>query len=712
MVDIMDNQDKILNDIIKEIIGEEEEFASINPEEVQEIIAEDTEDPQITSNEFEGLEFGENLNLEDMLNEMTGDPVEDEEAEDLRDFYDNIVYDIPEFTRKKIAMDLIGKVQADLDSRKGWEEAITSTLKTLGIAQNLDKDQISVMPFEDASTCEYPMLIRAAIQYVSRSVPEILPTNPAKAVIVGESNMEREEQVKRVEAAINYQLTFLDKGFYNDYRKGELFKSICGSIFRKAYYDKLIGQNITRLVKPQDFIIHYEQTDLESCERYTHRMHITNNDLHKRMYCGDYADVDVGMGQIQYERDSITKEIDKQDGFDIARANAEGEDLYHTIYEVHCNLNIEGFEDIGPDGEQTGIGLPYIITVHKESCKLLSVRRNWKPEDPRKQKQMWFVHYQFLPGTGFYGFGYAHLIGSLARASTALLRATLDGTALHLLKGGFKTADAKIDGDKCISPGEFRTLEGTYDDISKALFPLEFSAPSPQVIQIIQFMDKISQEVVANTEVMLGSASNTGPVGTTLALIEQGQKIYTSIHQATHRSFGEELRILGKLNFLYFPEQFEFTSEKGISFVYREDFDENVRIIPVSDPNIASFQQRQAIDQAVLQMATQFPQYFKMEEVIKRMMTNLHVPALDEIMYTPEELQQQAEKEAAAKQQAQEAAMQEQQMPVEVKMALQNQKIQGELERDRQKYEFEQANQNKETTDKKTLDLLKTILGS
>ncbi len=276
----------------------------------------------------------------------------------------------------------------------------------------------------------------------------------------------------------------------------------------------------------------------------------------------------------------------------------------------------------------------------------------------------------------------------MARASTALLRAILDGTALHLLKGGFKTADAKISGDQCIAPGEFRTLEGTFDDIKKALYPLEFSAPSPQVIQIIEFMDKIAAEVVANTEVMVGSAKNTGPVGTTLALIEQGQKIYTSIHQSTHRSFGEELRLLAKLNFEYFPEQFDFASPDGLNFAYREDFDEKIHIIPVSDPNIASFQQRQAIDQATLQMAIQFPQYFKIDKVLRRMMENLNVPALDEIMLSDEELQQ-----IQAIQQEEEnkkiAILESQPSPLEEKMELQQQKITGELIRDQAKFEHE-----------------------
>lgn len=410
------------------------------------------------------------------------------------------------------------------------------------------------------------------------------------------------------------------------------------------------------------------------------------NEVRKMQHYGHYSDVNIGSATYPYDRDEITKEVDKMDGYDISRANAEGEELFHTIYEVHCNLDIDGYEDRDEFGEPTGIELPYIVTIDKDSAEILSIRRNWMPNDLKKQKQVWFVHYQFLPGTGFYGFGYAHLIGSLARASTALLRAILDGTALHLLKGGFKTADAKIDGDKCISPGEFRTLEGTYDDIKKALYPLEFSAPSPQVISIIQFMDKIATDVVANTEVMIGSASNTGPVGTTLALIEQGQKIYTSIHQATHRSFGEELRLLSRLNFQYFPEQFEFASPEGANFVMRVDFDENVRVIPVSDPNIASFQQRQAVDQATLQMASQFPQYFKMDKVIKRIMTNLNVPALDEIMFTDEEMQQQEEAAAQAEQE-QMAAMPPPIDPLEAELAIGQQKIDGDLAKEQLKFD-------------------------
>ena len=683
---VKSQDDLMLEDIIQQVLGMEQEPQHIHPAQMEEFI--DIEgQQQIDPAQMQQLSQPEGLF--EALEQMTGDPEQDETAMDERDFYINFVDEVDGNAQKKIALDLIQRVQADIDSRRGWEDCVVSTLKTMGIAQNIDKDKIANMPFEDASTAEYPMLIRASIQYIARSVPEILPDKPAKAVIIGEADAEREAQSKRAESAINYQLTYLDKGFYNDFRKGEFYKCITGSIFRKLYHDPLLDQNISRLVKPQDFIIHYEQTDFESCNRYTHRMMMSNNELKKLQYYGHYADIKVGSGEIRYDEDEITKEIKRQDGYDYASTNYDSEDMYHTIYEVHCNYDIPGFEHTDEDGDETGIELPYIITIHKETSRLLSIRRNWKKEDPKKHKMVWFVHYQFLPGTGFYGFGYAHLIGSLARASTALLRATLDGTALHLLKGGFKTADAKIDGDKCISPGEFRTLEGTYDDIRKALYPLEFAAPSPQVIGIIQFMDKIASEVVANTEVMVGSAKNTGPVGTTLALIEQGQKIYSSIHQATHRSFGEELRLLAKLNFEYFPEQFEFASATGASFAYREDFNEKIRIIPVSDPNIASFQQRQAIDQATLQMATQFPDFFKMDKIIRRIMENLNVPALDEVMYTPEEMQQK-EQQAQEMQAQEQANMPPPVDPVQVQMALQQQKIDGDLAKEQLKFENEQ----------------------
>lgn len=685
----LSQEDKILQDIVDQAMSGQQEPMPMHPDEMQRMLEMENNQPDISVEEMHEMSNidPEEIGLFDEMGQMTGDNEEDEKAEEERDFFKNFVDDLDEVVKKKIAGDLCQKVQADLDSRKGWEDSIASTMKTLGIAQNIDKDNLSVMPFEGASTVEFPMLIRAAVQYVSRSVPEIIPNKPAKAILIGDSSPEREAQIKRVEDAINYQLTFLDKGFYNDYRKGEFYKAICGSIFRKGYHDPITNQNLTRLVKPQDFIIHYEQVDLESCNRYTHRMFMSSNEVRKMQHYGIYADVDIGTGTYPYDRDPITKEIDRMDGFDIARANAEGEEFFHTIYEVHCNLDIEGYEDLDEHGEETGIEIPYIVTLDKDSTKILSIRRNWKPDDPRKNKQTWFVHYQFLPGTGFYGFGYAHLIGSLARATTNIMRAILDGTALHLLKGGFKTEDAKIDGDMCISPGEFRTLQGTYDDIRKALYPMEFSAPSPIAIQMMQYMDQISKEVVANTEVMLGSASNQGPVGTTLALIEQSTKVYSSIHQATHRSFGEELRILAKLNFEYFPEKFEFANDEGANFVMREDFDDNIRVIPVSDPNISSFQQRAAIDEATLQLAAQYPQYFKMDKVIRRVMTNLNIPSIDEIMFTDEELQEQQ----AAEQEAQQEEIANMPDPVQDELEIQKQKIDGDLAKEQMRLEGDLA---------------------
>ena len=685
-----DSQDRRLaEEMLMELQNPNMSKDNMTEEELIKMLSADDES-QMMPDEFEamladmteGNPVEQPLEWESMLEGVPEDLEEDTKAEDERAFYDNFIGELSDNSQKKIAKDLIGKVQADLDSRRSWEEAIQSVLKTLGVAQNFDQNKLASMPFEDASQAEYPMLLRAAIQYISRSVPEMLPDKPAKAVIVGETTEEKEQQASRAEAGMNYQLTFLDRGFYNDYRKGELFKCLCGSIFRKLYHDPVKEQNLSRMVKPQDFIIHYEQVSLEDCIRYTHRMYMDNNELKKLQFMGYYADVDVGDGQIIQDRGGITKEIDNMDGYDAARANAESEDLQHEIYEVHCSLDIEGFEDTDEDGEPTGIALPYVVTIHKESSQVLSIRRNWKLDDPKKNKCTWFVHYQFLPGTGFYGFGYAHLIGSLARSSTALLRATLDGTALHMLKGGFKTADAKIDGDKAISPGEFRTIEGTFDDIKKALYPIEFAPPNHQAtIGMLQFLDKTVGDMIANTEVMVGSAKNTGPVGTTLALIEQGQKVYTSIHQATHRSFGEELRLLARLNFEYFPEQFEFQSQDGVSFVLREDFDsEAIHIIPVSDPNIASFQQRQAIDQATMQMATQFPQYFKMDKVVRRIMENLNVPALDDIMYSDEEMEQMQEQQSE----------QQEIDPLEAQMQLQQQKHEGEMQMEELKSQLEQ----------------------
>lgn len=678
-------EDQMMEDIIRQTLMQEQQEVPMDPSELDQMMELDQNVPQVSEGEMQGLMPEDEAGLFEAMAQMTGEPEEDMKAEEERDFFDNFIDDVDDNIRRKIANSLTQKVQADLDSRRNWEESIASTMKTLGVAQNIDKDHLSATPFDNASTVEFPMLIRAAVQYVSRSVPEIIPNKPAKCVVIGKSDPEREAQASRVEAAINYQLTYLDKGFYNDYRKGEFYKAICGSIFRKLYHDPITEQNLTRLVKPQDFIVHYEQVDLACCNRYTHRMYMSGNELRKMQHFGYYSDVDVGMATYPYDRDVITKEIDEMDGYDVSRANAEGEELFHTIYEVHCHLDIEGFEDEDEHGESTGIELPYIVTLDKDSSKILCIRRNWMPDDIKKIKQIWFVHYQFLPGTGFYGFGYAHLIGSIARAMTNLLRATMDCTALSLLKGGFKTEDAKIDGDKCIAPGEFRTVAGTFDDIRKMLYPLDFSPPDPQVLNIMQYLDKTASDIVQNTEVMLGSASNTGPVGTTLALIEQSQKIYSSIHQATHRSFGEELCLLAKLNFQYFPEQFEFASPDGSNFVLREDFDNNVRVIPVSDPNIASFQQRQAVDQATLQMAMQFPEFFKMDQIVKRMMTNLNVPALDEIMYTPEELEQnqQAQQEAA---QAEQEAMMPAVDPLEAEMALQQQKIDGDLAKEEMKF--------------------------
>lgn len=426
---------------------------------------------------------------------------------------------------------------------------------------------------------------------------------------------------------------------------------LTGSAFRYVYHNPLRNINMARFVPVEDFIVPYGTTSLEDTPRFTHRFYDTKNDLMKLMHMGFYIDVDIqdGGDDSDDDGDNIAQKI-RDDSDNMERGDSgSGKNAMQEQYNIYTDYDLKGYKHIGDDGEETGIGLPYVFTIHARSRKVLAIRRNWKEFDEMQEKRIYFAHYKYQEGAGFYGSGLPHLIGSLQIAATGALRAFGDSMAFSMLQAGWKLKDAKFSGSEVFSPGHFQDVDSTMDDINKAIKIANFAPPTPQALSYIQMLEEQAQTIVSTTDIMTGSQSpQNSPVGSTLAMIEQAQKVITAQHKGLFESLSDEFQIMADLNYDFLPDQDEFRIPGKVGIIQRSDFDGKVDVMPTADPSVASFQQRQAIDQACMQMFAQFPKDFKKGgfPLRRRVMQNMNVPALDELMYTEEEYDQMMQQEA------------------------------------------------------------------
>jgi hypothetical protein len=533
-------------------------------------------------------------------------------------------------------LDLIGErmvedYEIDLASRGGWDKRMAKGIKLMGVVEDETPG-----PFQGASRVLHPMMGEAVVQFGARAIAEMWPAGgPVKQKVIGKKSEEKVAQADRAAGYMNYQYTEEMPEAFWELDKLLFRLPLDGSAFKKCYPDPRLGRLTSRFVSSADFVVNESATDLDTAIRYTHKMDVYRNDLLKDIQSGFYRKVTLEEPLEEDETDTDDM-IDDAEGKVRVEGAQDSRNATHTVLEMHVDWDLSGFNDRDPETKQpTGIALPYIMAIEKDTRKILSIKRNWKENDPLKKKRVYFKHYKYLPGLGFYGFGLLHMIGGLAKAATGALRALLDSAQFANMQGGFKSKDAKTSsGQKVIPPGTWEDTDMTSEELSKAFFPIPYQEPSLVLFNLLGFLVDAGQRFANTTEAMVGDADNTGPVGTTVALIEQGSKVFSSIHKRLHKAQGEEFRLMAELNYEVIPEgvQYPYEVEGQELFVLRADFDGRVDVIPVSDPNIFSQTQRIAQAQALLQTAELKPDLYDERMVHKRVLTALQIPDIDEVM--------------------------------------------------------------------------------
>jgi len=550
------------------------------------------------------------------------DLTEKEEEAFESNHYANLAEELENQEVLNIGKSLIRAYEDDKASRKDWEDQYSKGLKMLGVVVEDRQD-----PFPGASGVHHPLMSEAATQFQARAISEMFPAGgPVKTQIVGKQSDKKLEQAQRVQDFMNYQVTNQITDYFNELDQMLFYLALAGSAFKKIYFDNSLDRICSKFVPADQFVISYENTDLETAERYTQVMKLTTNEIKRRQVEGFYRDVPVTQNQGgQNSSDLVQSTIEKLEGMSTSMS-----DKIHTILEIHADI------DLGED--ESGLALPYIVTVDYESGQTLAIRRNWKEDDPLKRKRTYFIHYKYLPGLGFYGFGLIQMIGGLQHASTGALRALLDSAAFANLNGGFKAKGARIEGgDITVSPGEWVDVEAYGDDLRKSFIPLPFKEPSPTLLQLLGVLTESGRRFASIADAMVGQSAGSGPVGTTIALIEQGSKVFSAIHKRLHQAQGREFKLIYELNGEYLDDEYPYDVIGERKTIRRKDFNDAVNVVPVSDPNIFSQAQRIALAQTGLQLAQQAPNIIDTKEAYRRFLQSLNIPDYQDLIIQDEE---------------------------------------------------------------------------
>ena len=532
------------------------------------------------------------------------------------DHYANLAEDLDKDRLSEISSDLLTKFENDKSSRKDWEDQYSKGLKMLGVISEERDD-----PFPGASGVHNPLMAEAATQFQARAISEMFPPGgPVKTQIVGKISEERERQAQRVQEFMNYQITQLMPDYFSELDQMLFNLSLAGSAFKKVYYDTTLDQVCTKFIPAEDLVVSYSTTELDTSPRYTQIMKLTTNDVKKYMKSGFYRDLKLSQASDDGEDTQIQQTLDEIDGI-----NPGNSDQTRQVLEFHVDYNVANDED--------DIELPYIITIDRSSQQVLAIRRNWKEDDELQNKRVYFIHYKYLPGLGFYGFGLIHMIGGLQHASTGALRALLDSAAFANLNGGFKAKGARIEGgDITVSPGEWVEVEAYGDDLRKSFIPLPFKEPSPTLMQLLGILTESGRRFSSIADAMVGDAASSAPVGSIVAQIEQGSKVFSAIHKRLHMAQGKELKLIGELNGEFLDNEYPYEIIGDEKMIRRKDFDGRVDIIPVSDPNIFSAAQRIAMAQTELQLAQSAPNIIDVKKAYERLVRALNIPNPDELL--------------------------------------------------------------------------------
>mgnify|MGYP003109987297 FL=1 len=539
-------------------------------------------------------------------------------------FEENLAEYLDPATLNEISSELLSSYQDDVDSRENWYETFRDGLELLGIENDPRSE-----PFEGASGVYHPLLAEAATHFQAQAYKELLPSNgPVDTKIMGASNDPKAMQANRVKDFMNFQLMYKMEEYDPEMDQMLFYLPLAGSAFKKCYYDPTMGRVVSRFIKAEDLVVPYTATDLHTSPRITHRMTMTENDLRKLQLSGFYTDEEMSRPSYSEQEDPVQQKIDEIDG--VSRTGRQAD---YTLLEFHAELDIEGFEHTDKNGEATGLAIPYIITICKDNNRVLSVRRNYVENDPMRKKIEYFTHYKFLPGLGFYGFGLIHMIGGVTKSATAILRQLIDAGTLANLPAGFKARGLNIQrSDDPVQPGEWRDVDTPGGTIRDAFMPLPFKEPSPALAQLMGVLVESGQRFAAVMDNQTGDANSNAPVGTTVALLEKGQKVISAIHKRLHYAQRSEFKILKRLFGEYLPPEYPYQVQGAQQTVFATDFNNSVDVIPVCDPNIFSTTQRIILAQTQLQMAQSAPQIHNMKEAFRKMYIALNIKDIDDIL--------------------------------------------------------------------------------
>ena len=547
-------------------------------------------------------------------------------------FDSNLAEFMEEGDLNQISNDLIGNIDDDFASRQDWEDTYKRGLDYLGM-QNEER----VEPFEGSSGVVHPLLAESVTQFQAQAYREMLPaTGPVRTQVIGAQNEQLTKQAERVKDYMNYMITYEMEEYDPEMDQMLFYLPIVGSTFKKVYFDPLKGRAVSQFVHAEDLVVPYGATDLPTCPRITHVIKMDSNEIKKLQIAGFYRDVDLpDNGSSGEEMSEVKETINEIQGVHPSNASVE-----LTLYEVHTDLDLKGFEDMGNDGAPSGLKLPYIVTIVEDTGEVLSIRRNYEEMDTMMKRKDYFVHYKFLPGLGFYGFGLTHMIGGLAQASTSILRQLIDAGTLSNLPAGFKARGARIrEEDNPLQPGEFRDIDVAGTDIRSSLMPLPFKEPSGTLYNLLGTLVDAGRRFAAMADMKIAEMGGETPVGTTMAIMERGTKVMSAIHKRMHYSQKIEFKLLSKVfsetiqMYPYMPST-EFGPE-----IFAQDFDARVDVLPVSDPNIFSMAQRIALAQTQLQLVQSNPQIHGgpqgLYQAYRKMYEALGVNNIDSILPPP-----------------------------------------------------------------------------
>ena len=545
-------------------------------------------------------------------------------------FGENLAEVIDDNTLNVIAQELIHSFEDDLDSRNDWFQTYSEGLDLLGI--NSDN---RTEPFIGASGVHHPILAEAVTQFQAQAYKELLPAGgPVDTEVLGVTDNAKLEKANRVKNFMNYQITYKMEEYDPEMDQLLFYLPLSGSAFKKVYYDPAVGRAVARFVKSEDLVVPYYAVDLLTSPRITHVIHMSPNDLKKLQISGLYKDMDMTDPEGGYDNTDIESKIDELQGLSRTANDEE-----YTLLEMHVNLDLEGFEDTNAMGEETGLALPYIVTICKDNGKILAIRPNYSETDPMKKKIEYFTHYKFLPGLGFYGFGLIHMMGGLTKSVTAILRQLIDAGTLSNLPAGFKSRGLNIQRhDDPLQPGEWRDVDAPGGRLQDAFLPLPYKEPSGTLATLLGGLVDAGKRFAATVENPTGDGNSEAPVGTTVALLEKGQRIMSAIHKRLHYAQKTEFKILKRVFGEFLPPEYPYQVQGNNQNVFASDFDNNVDVIPVSDPNIFSMTQRITLAQTQLQMAQSAPDLHDLKEAYRKMYIALNVKDIDALLPPDEDI--------------------------------------------------------------------------